>query len=178
MKQYKNMAFALWSFVSYGIQDVYLDDLKEESDKPTHAAGNRTGNKKRIKRIKHSKPTRTTENKIRTIPNENQRVQYYELNDDERQYMLRKLHLNELKNLIFQSKLKAETRPILKLENNTECCVSYRIIENDELYIKCPQCKNNLSYEVGFMWINEKHSCPMCRFYIKNIDEISWNNKN
>jgi len=168
--------------ISYGAQDIFLYFNNFDDDgnirNPTHVAGNRRGNKKRQIRQKKSKPNKIpVPNLIQNI-NQNNHNEYNHngMDYDEYQHMLKRLEKDSIKNFIFKSKLKAMDKPAFKLDESIECCVSYRIIENDELYIKCTRCKNNMSFEVGVKWISEKHNCPFCRYEILNIDDISFRN--
>ena len=74
-------------------------------------------------------------------------------------------------------RLAKERNIILKLDEVNECCITYEIIEKDEFYAKCQQCRNIMSYDAALKWIEMKHNCPMCRINIYNIDNIIFRNQ-
>ena len=67
-------------------------------------------------------------------------------------------------NRINEIKINALSKPVSKLDDSNQCCVSYNIIKEEELYVECPQCTKIMNFEVASKWFEIKKSCPMCRF--------------
>jgi hypothetical protein len=153
----------LFQLVIYGAQDIleyeYENEYENEINRhPTHVAGNRRGSTKRPHEKIYPKPSNMSYGKtIQSTRND------YVLTQDEQEHML--------------WRLAKERNKILKLDDSNECCITYEIIQKDELYVKCPQCKNIMSFEAANKWIEMKNNCPICRFNIYDIDNISFRNQ-
>jgi hypothetical protein len=81
------------------------------------------------------------------------------------------LHTNDL---FVNTQFTEQYRFIDNDDKNLECPVSYELIEIDDKYYKCSQCKYNINYNSVSKNLN---NCPMCRFQNWNDNVIYINNR-
>jgi hypothetical protein len=59
---------------------------------------------------------------------------------------------------------KPEPETIYKLlANNTDCIVTYVILETNDAYWECETCKKVVSWDAATFWISGHKNCPHCR---------------